>query len=299
MNRRFYLWGKYVSVNQGVYVQQGKQVATISFCEAMLRAVEAWLSEPEARVLAVAYAGSFGVSVGLLLLWRLLIAPAIPSYKTRSEDDRVFLANSFVSLYPAFTAPLLAIPAIMELPLHDNESLLHAPPSTLALRAVGLSAGYMLYDTVYCLSYRQVRSPLIILHHAFSFVLFPYATLRHRSILLVLFFVSTELTNLGQHLRILLLKLGHEASRLYLWNGVAWAVAFFVVRILPSPYFFYKLVSSSYEQYSTFDFYLAAATVPLPFMLNSFWFYMLSIGVLNFRNKWQRMRGGGGASKRR
>merc|ERR1719446_1322289 len=99
----------------------------ISFCEAMLRAVEAWLSEPEARVLAVAYAGSFGVSVGLLLLWRLLIAPAI-----------------------------------MELPLHDHESLLHAPPSTLALRAVGLSAGYMLYDTVYCLSYRQVRSPLII-----------------------------------------------------------------------------------------------------------------------------------------
>ena len=110
----------------------GRDSATISFCEAMLRAVEAWLSEPEARVLAVAYAGSFGVSVGLLLLWRLLIAPAIPSYKTRSEDDRVFLANSFVSLYPAFTAPLLAIPAIMEMPLHDNESLLHAPPSTLA-----------------------------------------------------------------------------------------------------------------------------------------------------------------------
>ena len=30
------------------------------------------------------------------LLWRFVLAPAIPSYKTRSASDKVFLTNSFV-----------------------------------------------------------------------------------------------------------------------------------------------------------------------------------------------------------
>lgn len=39
---------------------------------------------------------------------------------------------------------------------------------------------------------RQVRHPLLIGHHVLSVLFFPYATLRHRSLLVVLFFVFTE-----------------------------------------------------------------------------------------------------------
>eukprot|EP00966_Prymnesium_polylepis_P257138 5940161-Prymnesium_polylepis.1 len=53
--------------------------------------------------------------------------------------------------------------------------------------------------------------------------------------------------------------------------GVLWVVAFFVVRILPSPFMVYKMVYGSYAAYSTFDFGLAVATTPLPFVLNSYW----------------------------
>ena len=48
-------------------------------------------------------------------------------------------------------------------------------------------------------------------------------------------------------------------------------VAFFVVRILPSPFMVYKMVYGSYAAYSAFDFGLAVATTPLPFVLNSYW----------------------------
>ena len=72
---------------------------------------------------------------------------------------------------------------------------------------------------------------------------------------------------------------------MYLVNGIGWAVAFFVVRILPTPYLFYKMVYSSYERYSHLEFRVAICTMPIPFMLNSFWFYLLFTGVMKFIRK--------------
>jgi hypothetical protein len=93
---------------------------------------------------------------------------------------------------------------------------------------------------------------------------------------------NLQVTNIGQHVRIILLRLGRERSRLYVLNGVAWAVVFFLVRILPSPYLFYKMVDCSYKGYSTADFAIAWATMPIPFVLNSFWFHLLASGVARF-----------------
>jgi len=119
-------------------------------------AVEAWLGD-EAAVLCWSFLTSFIASIALLLLWKLLIAPAVAA--NRSADDMVFLTNSVVSLYPALTAPFLALPALFELDTSDHSTALAAPPTRLALRAVGLSCGYMFYDTLYCLSHKQVRLP--------------------------------------------------------------------------------------------------------------------------------------------
>ena len=93
------------------------------------------------------------------------------------------------------------------------------------------------------------------------------------------------MTNIGQHVRIILMRLGRERSRLYIINGVAWAASFFVVRILPSPYLFYKMVDCSYSAYSTTDFVIAWLTMPIPFVLNSFWFHLLATGVMRFLAK--------------
>jgi hypothetical protein len=54
-------------------------------------------------------------------------------------------------LVQAVTAPFLAVLAMRAVPLTDNEHVMGAPASTAALRAVGISCGYMLYDTCYML----------------------------------------------------------------------------------------------------------------------------------------------------
>ena len=55
--------------------------------------------EAEAVVLLFStLAGSFAASVALLAVWHALIAPFIPG--TRSREDHIFLASSFVSCYP-------------------------------------------------------------------------------------------------------------------------------------------------------------------------------------------------------
>ena len=89
----------------------------------------------------------------------------------------------------------------------------------------------MVYDFIYCMLHKPVRSPLILGHHLISVLIWPYGVLRHRLVFLILFFVSTEATNVGQHTRILLLKTGCDGTRFYLANGIGWAVAFFVVRM--------------------------------------------------------------------
>ena len=40
--------------------------------------------------------------------------------------------------------------------------------------------------------HRQVRSPLMLMHHLLSILVWPYAVLRGRALLLVLFFIITE-----------------------------------------------------------------------------------------------------------
>eukprot|EP00965_Chrysotila_dentata_P254326 6211835-Pleurochrysis_carterae.AAC.1 len=62
--------------------------------------------DADAAELFSAWALSFVVSIALLLTWRFLIAPEIPGHQTRSQADRVMLANSVVSCYPALTGAL-------------------------------------------------------------------------------------------------------------------------------------------------------------------------------------------------
>lgn len=249
------------------------------------------LDEHETTELFTVSACSFAVCVSLLYLWRFLIAPAIPIHKTLCEDDIIVLRSSFVSFYPAATAPFLAAAALSHLAAEADGGMLAASPPTLALDAIGISLGYMLYDTIFCILHKPVRSPLIIVHHVLSVLFFPYATLRHRSVLFVLFFVLTEITNIGQHGRMMLLKLRLEHTKAYLVNGVTWAIAFFVVRILPSPFLFYKMVFGSYEAFSAFDFYLAILLMPVPFLLNAYWFYLILRGVFKFLSKPANVKG--------
>ena len=174
---------------------------------------------------------------------------------------------------------------MLTIDLADHAKLMDAAPTAGALRAVGISCGYMLYDTCYMLLHRQVRSPLMLGHHLLSVLIWPYAVLRRRALVLVLFFIVTEVTNVGQHSRQILLRLGLTHKKLYMVVGVSWIALFFLVRIVPGPYFFYTLVQGEYASYNGFDYALMMLTCPIPFMLNSYWFYLLVRGLISFLQK--------------
>ena len=245
-----------------------------------------WGGDDELRlVLLGSFVGAFFVSIAFLLIWVLVLAPAIPAHKDRSPTDKIFLANSFVSSWIAMTAPALAWMSMRKLPWSDMNALMVAPADEYALRAVGLSCGYMLYDLLYCVYYKPMRSPLIIGHHFLPVIFWPYCALESRALALVLFFICTELTNIGQHCRMILLKLGLEENPIYTVIGVSWVVAFFIVRILPSPYLFSHLVNANYSEFSSYQFWCVFFLCPLPFILNSYWFYLLFTGVIKFLNK--------------
>ena len=55
--------------------------------------------------------------------------------------------------------------------------------------------------------------------------------------------------------------------------------------LAPSPYFFYHLVNGNYAAYTNWEFWCVFFLTPLPFILNSYWFYLLFTGVIKFHNK--------------
>lgn len=93
----------------------------------------------------------------------------------------------------------------------------------------------------------------------------------------------------------ILLKFGLEEVFMYSIIGVSWVVSFFMIRILPSPYLFYHLVNGNYDSYSPGEFWCVFFLTPLPFILNSYWFYLLFTGVVRFLTKSRR---GGDLSER-
>ena len=51
------------------------------------------------------------------------------------------------------------------------------------------------------------------------------------------------------------------------------------------PYLFNHLVNGNYQAYSSWEFWCVFFLTPLPFILNSYWFYLLVTGVLKHLSK--------------
>jgi hypothetical protein len=167
-------------------------------------------------------------------------------------------------------------------------------PAPLALVAVGANCGYLAYDTLFCLCHKDHRTALNFGHHLLSLMLWPWAMLNHRAVVIVEYYAFTEITGAFQHLRTLMARLGHDTSPLYVANGAAWTLSFFIVRILPLPYFLYLYVYwqwyRTYEPCSAVMAWVATFALPIPWMLNVFWFCLLAKGVSGFLAKYNRKK---------
>lgn len=232
----------------------------------------------------------FGVCCLVFLLWCKVMAPRIPRCASCSASDQSYVSNSVVNLFPSLVVPGLLVAAGLPsaAPWTDGTQA----PTPLALVAVGASCGYLAYDTLFCLYYEDHRTALNFGHHLTSILIWPWAMLNHRGVVFVEYFAFTEITGVLQNLRLFMSKMGYDSSPLYVAVGAGWTLSFFIVRILPVPYFVYLYVYilryRTYEPTSAVLAWIGTFTVPIPWILNIYWFFLIAKGLAQFLAKYNR-----------
>jgi len=185
-------------------------------------------------------------------------------------------------------------------PLHASLATVPSPPA--AVWATGITCGFLLFDCVnmvaFCSEWREqlgnVLYAIMWVHHLLSLLVWPYCVLTHRAAFFVSWMLATEVSNiLGNVYNAYKLRQSHAPTvpaAVVTNYGIAWIVSFFAIRIVPKPYIVYAyyelLLTSGSCGLTPTERVLGIATVPLPLLLNTWWFYLMIVGAI------QALRGG-------
>jgi len=182
-------------------------------------------------------------------------------------------------------------------------NLITSQPSVHGIVAVGLTCGYFMADTM-----MLIRDPvqmkkdlggstqyaIMWVHHVISMIVWPYSMLEGKAAYFVLYYMVTEITNVGQNAYLLLREF---KSSLEMTVGILWIASFFIVRVLPVPWLVYVYarmfwLGGAACGLTTPELVVGRLTVPIPLCLNIFWFNLMV-------KKVQRMlkKSGGGQKK--
>ena len=197
------------------------------------------------------------------------------------------------------------------------------PIPPLAVLGGGLMVGFCVSDLlVLLLSPTAMADELggrvayatMWLHRLLSITIFPYAILASRSAIFVVYFMATELTNVGQNLYVLANRgrlFGAASDSVERFVGIGWLLAFFMLRIAPLP-----LLASAYLRghflepttapkmgliddanaygcgLSPTEWWVSAVSIPIPVALNICWFaLMVREAILQLSGKAKTVRG--------
>jgi len=128
------------------------------------------------------------------------------------------LVSSVSALYLLFTS-LVSVEKVWA--YDDNTSIL-----------LSLSAGYFFYDFVFLLLSFRKGDEQFLIHHVFTFVLYAYAVFRPFAHYYGIVFLTWECSTLMLQLRKLMIMFGMQNSIYRHYNDIAFAVVFFLCRIL-------------------------------------------------------------------
>lgn len=167
--------------------------------------------------------------------------------------------------------------------LLDADALLLTAPSTLLLQATGASLGFLSLDLLVMVFWRQwmteaMGKPMykqMIVHHLFCIVIWPQALMRNLGSGIVGYLLCTEFTSFFLNLRWLLIKAKLDSSPFFLVNGVLLFISFFVIRILPIPWYYWALLVSSKKGWTLYECIGCLCSAPIPPLLNAWWFYLI------------------------
>lgn len=146
-----------------------------------------------------------------------------------------------------------------------------------------ISLGYFLYDSVILATDEEAYGLTIALHHGISLAIWPVSFLSKRGVYYLLYFMATELSTPLVHLAVFFLpQHGMAGGVLFLVIGISLLVVFFCVRILPAPWLYFSM-GATWGYWQASDYAIQTIwllTIPLPPMLNSFWFFKLVNGAV-------------------
>merc|ERR1712224_1166242 len=113
--------------------------------------------------------------------------------------------------------------------------------------------------------------------------MWPDALVQHVNVLPVLYFVFTEVTSLPLNIRWLFenhpsINTSKLTYACWIISGVSLLILFFIVRVVPSPYFLAVIFLFPHVQYKNMSYYpiiQTFGTLWIPFALNLQWFRLL------------------------
>lgn len=155
------------------------------------------------------------------------------------------------------------------------------------LISVGVTCSYFILDCAVLWFYAKECETeqgssgvaLMWMHHLVSLVVWPYCAFTSRGAFFVLFFLFTEWSNVLQNVYGLTSAGQFGPRGLLLALGVAWILGFFVNRMIPMPWALHAyrkvLLQGSACDFSLFGRWTGVLTVPVPFVLNTWWFAIM------------------------
>jgi len=243
---------------------------------------------PEAFLLFRNALISFTVCVVLYSLSRAIAPKVSTKYHSLPEFKREQWHITFVSAFPAVFVPPGAIMAYRDLSWDYSDVLTTTSPWLPG--TVGLSVGYMFFDFCAMCSkpklFRRGMGPvtywLFLLHHLFSFSLWPWATLAARGTFFVNWFLLTEMSNILMHIRWFMISTDCTDGLPYIVLSLTWTALFFVLRIAPIPTLISMMWHGDWSKFTGPEFWVTVTCVPIPMLLNAYWMTLIFLGIAQF-----------------
>lgn len=173
------------------------------------------------------------------------------------------------------TAGLLRLEPKVDALIGDSETLHWLLP---------VSLGYFLYDCFAMAFDTSLSSFLFVVHHLMSLIVWPVSFLSHRGHYYVLALMASEISTPALHTVAFYMPThGLRDKPFYVPLGICMILLFFLARVLPIPFTLYSM-SATWgfwrEPEDRMIFLMWAVSVPVPPLMNGYWFCQLVVGAL-------------------
>lgn len=240
-----------------------------------------------------------GLGFAALCLVVTIGAYYLPAFSKLEWQKRLFCALCCAALTNCSIVSWPALAGLYEMYIGGfalsgcgDKSLMRLEMPAGAVRACGLVCGFFLQDSLIMLLFPKETTKelggstaykIMWMHHIVSLIVWPYAAVQGVGSVFVVYFMATEITNIGQNLFLLANRADVFGKGNDLPVGLVWAFTFFVARVLPVPFLVYAYFYTHIYPHtggcggnlSTAEYVVSLVTVPIPVMLNLFWFWKI------------------------